>query len=77
MLNTVYVARPGLKEFLEKISKMYELHIYTLGTKTYAHAIAKIVDPMQSLFHDRILSRDDSGGMTRGCQLYSFLKHIT
>ena len=56
--------RPGLKEFLEKVSKLYELHIYTMGTRAYARHIAKIVDPERKLFGDRILSRDESGSMT-------------
>lgn len=56
--------RPGLKEFLDTISKYYELHIYTMGTRAYAQNIAKIVDPERKIFADRILSRDESGSMT-------------
>jgi RNA polymerase II subunit A-like phosphatase len=55
--------RPGLEEFLEEISKTYELHIYTMGTRAYAQNIAKLVDPQQKIFGDRILSRDESGSM--------------
>jgi RNA polymerase II subunit A-like phosphatase len=39
----------------------YEMHIYTMGTRNYAHAVANILDPEKKLFKDRILSRDDSG----------------
>ncbi|PSK46476.1 RNA polymerase II subunit A C-terminal domain phosphatase [Elsinoe australis] len=56
--------RPGLKEFLEEISKIYELHIYTMGTRAYAQNIAMLVDPDRKIFGDRILSRDESGSMT-------------
>ena len=56
--------RPGLKEFLENISRVYELHIYTMGTRAYAQNIAQIVDPDRKIFADRILSRDESGSMT-------------
>ena len=56
--------RPGLKEFLAKISEMYELHVYTMGTRAYAVNIAKIVDPDKKLFGDRIISRDENGSMT-------------
>lgn len=56
--------RPGLREFLENISKFYELHIYTMGTRAYAQNIAKIVDPNRKIFGDRILSRDESGSLT-------------
>jgi RNA polymerase II subunit A-like phosphatase len=57
--------RPGLKEFLEHISKLFELHIYTMGTRAYALAVKKIVDPDGTLFGERVLSRDESGSMTQ------------
>ena len=56
--------RPGLKDFLEKVSKIYELHIYTMGTRAYAKNITEIIDPDRKVFGDRILSRDESGSMT-------------
>ncbi len=56
--------RPGLEEFLENVSKMYELHIYTMGTRAYAKNIAKIIDHEEKIFGDRILSRTESGSMT-------------
>ncbi|TQS37273.1 hypothetical protein Golomagni_02260 [Golovinomyces magnicellulatus] len=56
--------RPGLKEFLNKISEIYELHVYTMGTRAYAMNIAKIVDPDKRLFGDRIISRDENGSIT-------------
>ncbi|KAI9707135.1 MAG: Carboxy-terminal domain (CTD) phosphatase [Candelina mexicana] len=56
--------RPGLERFLEDVSKLYELHIYTMGTRAYAKNIAKIVDPDRKIFGDRILSRDESGSLT-------------
>ena len=55
--------RPGLKEFLENVSKIYELHIYTMATRAYAKNIADIIDPDHKLFGDRILSRDESGSL--------------
>jgi RNA polymerase II subunit A-like phosphatase len=56
--------RPGLEDFLDKISHCYELHIYTMGTRQYAENIARIIDPERKIFGDRILSRDESGSMT-------------
>ena len=56
--------RPGLADFLENISRLYELHIYTMGTRAYARNIATIVDPERKIFGDRILSRDESGSLT-------------
>ena len=55
--------RPGLNEFLENVSKIYELHIYTMGTRAYAQNIANIIDPERKIFGDRILSRDESGSL--------------
>lgn len=57
--------RPGLKQFLEAISKLYELHIYTMGTRAYALSVKKIVDPDGTIFGERVLSRDESGSMTQ------------
>lgn len=56
--------RPGLEDFLKNISEIFELHIYTMGTRAYAQHIAGIIDPDRSLFGDRILSRDESGSLT-------------
>ena len=55
--------RPGLQEFLENISKLYELHIYTMGTRAYAQNIATLIDPGRKIFGERILSRDESGSL--------------
>jgi len=56
--------RPGLKDFLAHVAELYELHVYTMGTRAYAQNIAKIVDPDRKLFGDRIISRDENGSMT-------------
>ncbi|KAJ9144703.1 FCP1-like phosphatase [Pleurostoma richardsiae] len=56
--------RPGLIDFLDRISEMYELHVYTMGTRAYAQNIAKLVDPQQKLFGNRVISRDENGNMT-------------
>ncbi|OTB02406.1 hypothetical protein M426DRAFT_62308 [Hypoxylon sp. CI-4A] len=62
---TYYIKmRPGLAEFLENISKLFELHVYTMGTRAYALEIAKIVDPTQKLFGNRIISRDENESIT-------------
>ncbi|KAL1888385.1 CTD phosphatase Fcp1 [Sporothrix stenoceras] len=55
--------RPGLREFLAAIAELYELHVYTMGTRTYATNIAKIVDPEQRLFGNRVISRDENGNI--------------
>ncbi|CAG8573139.1 4118_t:CDS:2, partial [Dentiscutata heterogama] len=64
---TVYYIklRPGLKEFLKDVSEFYEPHIYTMGTRNYASSVAEIIDPNHTIFNERILSRDESGNITR------------
>ncbi|KAI8929943.1 hypothetical protein BC831DRAFT_441660 [Entophlyctis helioformis] len=56
--------RPGTRQFLNEMFEKYEMHIYTMGTRNYARAVAKILDPDRRLFADRILSRDDSGSFS-------------
>ena len=51
--------RPEAVNFLEKMSKTFELHICTFGARMYAHTIAKLLDPTEKLFSHRILSRDE------------------
>jgi len=63
--------RPGLSEFLEEISKKYELHIYTMATRAYAREVAAIIDPQHKYFGDRIVSRDESGSIS-----HKFLQRI-
>ncbi|KAI7963933.1 hypothetical protein MJO29_004360 [Puccinia striiformis f. sp. tritici] len=57
--------RPGLTEFLNSLSEKYEMHVYTMGTRAYAEAVCKIIDPTNQIFGNRILSRDESGSMTQ------------
>ncbi|RZC60307.1 hypothetical protein C5167_022067 [Papaver somniferum] len=53
--------RPGVWNFLEKASKLYELHLYTMGNKRYATEMAKLLDPSGALFSGRVISRGDDG----------------
>lgn len=59
--NWYYVKmRPGLRDFFDRMSKIYEMHVYTMATRAYAQAIMKIIDPERKYFGDRILSRDEN-----------------
>lgn len=51
--------RPHLREFLQRVSKHFELSIYTMGIRSYAEQIARIIDPDNSLFRGRVTSRED------------------
>ncbi|XP_074276856.1 RNA polymerase II C-terminal domain phosphatase-like 4 [Silene latifolia] len=57
--------RPGVHEFLKKASDMFELSIYTMGTRDYAHTMADLLslgsnqDGRSSMFWKKIISRED------------------
>ncbi|XP_040841094.1 RNA polymerase II subunit A C-terminal domain phosphatase isoform X3 [Ochotona curzoniae] len=51
--------RPHCRDFLEKVARLYELHVFTFGSRLYAHTIAGFLDPEAKLFSHRILSRDE------------------
>lgn len=57
--------RPGVKEFLTNLFPYYRFHIITFGERLYAHYMAKLIDPDEKFFYDRILSRDESLDPTR------------
>ena len=50
---------PHVEEFLKQAAEMYELHVYTNGTKEYAKNIAQILDPEHRYFHDRVVARNE------------------
>ncbi len=49
--------RPFARQFLEKVSQLYEMHVFTMGTKEYAAQITRVLDPERKLFCDRIITR--------------------
>ncbi|KAK1863377.1 hypothetical protein I4F81_005932 [Pyropia yezoensis] len=54
--------RPGLAAFLAAARVAFELHIYTMGTRRYAAAVASLLDGGDgSLFRGRVTSREDFG----------------
>ncbi|SGY78637.1 BQ5605_C008g04904 [Microbotryum silenes-dioicae] len=57
--------RPGLDQFLADLAEIYEMHVYTMGTRAYAIEVCNVIDPDGRLFGGRILSRDESGSLTR------------
>lgn len=57
--------RPGLPGFLEEANKKYEMHIYTMGTRSYAECVCEAIDPKGTYFGGRILTRDESGSLTQ------------
>jgi RNA polymerase II subunit A-like phosphatase len=57
--------RPGVPTILKQLSQKYQLHVYTMGTRSYANCVCKLIDPDASIFGNRILSRDENGSLVR------------
>ena len=55
------------------VSKKYEMHVYTMGTRAYAEEVCSFLDPDGRFFGGRILSRDESGSEYHYCILLSSL----
>ena len=52
--------RSYVREFLEGVHAMAEMHIYTHGDRDYAAAMALLLDPKRRFFQERIISQSDS-----------------
>lgn len=63
--------RPGLQAFFRAVCQQYEMHVYTMGTRSYAEEVCKIIDPHGLFFGSRILTRDESGSLSgaRECHI--------
>ncbi|KAL6781683.1 hypothetical protein ACKKBF_B09050 [Auxenochlorella protothecoides x Auxenochlorella symbiontica] len=59
-LQTWTRLRPGVRAFLEQAHTICELHIYTMGDRAYARAMAAVLDPEGRLFSGRVISAPDS-----------------
>lgn len=57
--NMFVKLRPHLKKVLERLSKLFELSIYTMGSRPYANQVVRIIDPGDKLFRGRVTSRED------------------
>ena len=66
-------SRPYLESFLKEAHTLFQMTIYTAGTRLYAEAVAKLMDPLGIYFARRIVSRSDipndkSEGMEKSLQ---------
>jgi len=52
--------RPYYHQVLEEASKLFDLHVYTMGERGYAEEMVKLLDPDKSFFGDHIVSKNDS-----------------
>ena len=49
--------RPFVKEFLQLVSQLYEIVVFTSGKAHYARSVLRIIDPM-NVFVSRVFSRE-------------------
>jgi FCP1-like phosphatase family protein len=56
----VVKVRTHVREFLEEASAMFEMQVYTLGIRPYAHAVVAFLDPDNRYFGGRVVSRCDT-----------------
>lgn len=53
--HTVYVrCRPYLKDFLERVSSLFEIIIFTASQSIYAEQLLNVLDPKRKLFRHRV-----------------------
>ncbi|KAJ4485687.1 hypothetical protein J3R30DRAFT_3441203 [Lentinula aciculospora] len=57
--------RPSWQKFLREMAELFEMHVYTMGTRAYAEEVCAAIDPDGKAFGGRILSRDESGSLTQ------------
>jgi FCP1-like phosphatase family protein len=58
--------RPHLDEFLSQAFEFCQMTVYTAGTRRYAEAVAKIIDPQGKFFANRLVSRSDVSTTSSG-----------
>ncbi|KAJ1457630.1 HAD-like domain-containing protein [Pelagophyceae sp. CCMP2097] len=63
--------RPGLADLFGAVEALFELAIYTAGSREYAEAVAEVLErEFESIrFHGRIVSRDDCPDLTHQKEL--------
>lgn len=53
--QTIYVrCRPHLKEFVERVSTLFEIIIFTASQSIYAEKLLNVLDPQKKLFRHRV-----------------------
>ncbi|KDP31201.1 hypothetical protein JCGZ_11577 [Jatropha curcas] len=52
--------RPFVQKFLEEASTMFEMYVYTTGSRSYAMDMIKFLDPQNKYFNLKLIAREDS-----------------
>ena len=70
--------RPHARKFLERAKVLFDLCIYTMGTREYAAQVREVLDPTGSLFSE-VISRDDStaGALAKDLDVLLIDPHLT
>ncbi|XP_054781120.1 RNA polymerase II C-terminal domain phosphatase-like 4 isoform X2 [Prosopis cineraria] len=58
-MHTMTKLRPFVHTFLNGASTLFEMYIFTMGDRSYALEMAKLLDPKGEYFHSKVISRDD------------------
>lgn len=56
-MHTWTKLRPFCYQMLEEASKLFDMHVYTMGERAYALEMVKLLDPDGSLFGDHVVSK--------------------
>lgn len=64
MKHLVMKKRPHVDRFLKEASNYFQMSIYTMGTRRYAEAVVKILDPNNIYFNSRIVARSEGTSNT-------------
>ncbi|ONK63367.1 uncharacterized protein A4U43_C07F14360 [Asparagus officinalis] len=51
--------RPRVRAFLKQASAMYDMYVYTMGSREYASQMTEFLDPEGVYFKNKVLSRED------------------
>ncbi|XP_010507832.1 PREDICTED: uncharacterized protein LOC104784500 [Camelina sativa] len=52
--------RPFVGDFLKEANELFTMYVYTKGTRDYAEAILKLIDPNKLYFGHRVITRNES-----------------
>ena len=58
LITAGVILRPGVKDFLEAVSAIFEVGVFTAGVKEYADAVIDFLDPENKFFSFRLYRND-------------------
>jgi len=64
LLHHFVKLRPHVKHFLDSLSSIYDLHVYTMGSRPYAERILDWIDNSHSLVKHRVVTRTETSDIS-------------